>query len=166
MPLLRPVSLERVGWIGPASVSRSRRLLLRGEERREIRVAQARGLEGEGTHALSVGATLAARTHDHVDESTVEGTGFDVSASLTSSDVNYSNASTHSPSQFHSPAPSRAAPCAYLRAHHSPVVQVALVSTALWCLGLLLLLHLGSLRLDLSGTRQRSVNLSHCDECE
>ena len=41
------------------------------------------------------------------------------------------------------------------------VVKNTLLRAALWYLGLLLLLHLGSLRLDLTGTSERSVDLTH-----
>lgn len=41
------------------------------------------------------------------------------------------------------------------------VVQNALLSTTLRSLGLLLLLHLGSLRLDLTGTREGTVDFTH-----
>lgn len=41
------------------------------------------------------------------------------------------------------------------------VVKNTLLRAALWYLGLLLLLHLGSLRLDLTGTSERAVDLTH-----
>lgn len=44
-------------------------------------------------------------------------------------------------------------------------VQKTLLGTALGLLGLLLLLDLGGLRLDLTGTREGSVNLTHVEIC-
>lgn len=44
-------------------------------------------------------------------------------------------------------------------------VQETLLGTALGLLGLLLLLDLGGLRLDLTGTREGSVNLTHVGLC-
>ena len=48
--------------------------------------------------------------------------------------------------------------------HETAGVSDSLLRAALWSLLLLLLLNLWSLRLDLSGTSEGTVNLSHVDD--